>query len=259
MRMTGISLRNFRMFGKFCGDASLKNVAIVTNMWSLVDPQDGDEREAELRDNELFFKPALDKGAQLLRHDSSLASAQAILGKIVGNKPMALRIQEELVDEGKAVLSTDAGVEVNREVVEQARKHAQEIEALKEEMVDAIKDHNEQAQMEVEKEKAALEAAMKREKEELRKVEASYKETEARMEERLTEISETAKEKAEELEKQKKQLLELATKSKASLDEALQEIQRLEKKYADDKADFLKQMQSSDSGSCGGGGGCIIA
>jgi hypothetical protein len=49
-----------------------------------------------------FFKPVLDKGSRLLRHDNDIASAQAIIHYLIGNQPRALRIQRELVDQGKA-------------------------------------------------------------------------------------------------------------------------------------------------------------
>ncbi|KZP07740.1 hypothetical protein FIBSPDRAFT_679870, partial [Athelia psychrophila] len=112
IRMGGIAVRNFGMFRKLCGDKSLKNVAIVTNFWSEVDPAVGDAREAELRGDDTFFKPVLEKQAKLLRHDGTLAAAHAVIAQIVDNQPMALLIQEELVDEHKSISDTAAGVEV---------------------------------------------------------------------------------------------------------------------------------------------------
>jgi hypothetical protein len=76
VRMGGISSRNFRMFRKLCGDDTLKNVVIVTNTWSEVGQAKGEMREAELKNK--FFKPALDKGAQMLRHDNTVQSAHNI-------------------------------------------------------------------------------------------------------------------------------------------------------------------------------------
>jgi len=66
-RMGGISTRNFNMFRKLCGDSTLQNVVIITNMWGEVDPQVGGAREAELVREDIFFKPVLDKGAQIAR------------------------------------------------------------------------------------------------------------------------------------------------------------------------------------------------
>src|SRR5579872_4044981 len=57
-RFTGASTRNFKMFRKLCGDPSLKNVILVTNMWGKVEKGVGEAHEKEL--TEVFFKAALD-------------------------------------------------------------------------------------------------------------------------------------------------------------------------------------------------------
>ncbi|KZP04408.1 hypothetical protein FIBSPDRAFT_806838, partial [Athelia psychrophila] len=123
VRMGGIAVRNFSMFRKLCGDKSLKNVAIVTNFWSEVDPAKGAAREAELRSDDMFFKPPiLDKQGKLLRHDGTLDRAQMIVTEIMKNLPIALNIQVQLVDEHKSILDTTAGTMLYRELGEQERK-----------------------------------------------------------------------------------------------------------------------------------------
>ena len=57
------------MFRELCGDTSLKNIVLVTNMWDTVTPNVGESREMELTNK--YFKPALDKGAQLARHQNA--------------------------------------------------------------------------------------------------------------------------------------------------------------------------------------------
>jgi hypothetical protein len=46
--MSGISMRNFDMLRKLCGDDTLKNMVIVANWWGEVDREVGEAREAEL-------------------------------------------------------------------------------------------------------------------------------------------------------------------------------------------------------------------
>ena len=75
----------------------LKNVILMTNMRGRVTPQQGADREQQLRDK--YFKAAIKKGAQLCRHTSSPESARIILQRILKNKPLALKIQHELIDE----------------------------------------------------------------------------------------------------------------------------------------------------------------
>jgi len=132
VRMGGISSRNFRMFRKLCGDDTLKNVVIVTNMWGEVGQAKGEMREAELKNK--FFKPALDKGAQMLRHDNTVESAHNILRHIIQNHPLPLKIQRELVDEKKDIGQTDAAQEVESQIQELVQRHQAEIKTLQEEM-----------------------------------------------------------------------------------------------------------------------------
>ena len=97
------------MFRKLCGESTLRNVVIVTNMWGEVDPRVGEAREAELMGKDIFFKPALDKGAQIARNENTVTSARKIIRLVLDNHPLPLRIQEELVNEGKDITETCAG------------------------------------------------------------------------------------------------------------------------------------------------------
>ncbi|KAF7970791.1 hypothetical protein HWV62_23072 [Athelia sp. TMB] len=273
-RMGGISRRNFSMFRKLCGDDSLKNVALVTNMWSEVDPAVGAAREAELRTKDIFFKPVLDKHAQLLRHDGSLASAHAIIEQIVSNHPLALRIQQELVDEHKDISETAAGTELNRELAEQelvdehkdisetaagtelnrelaeqARKHAEELRQIREEMQVAIKERDEETRQELEAEAKKLKAEMQRVQTDSQKLAANYNEEKARLEQRMMEISDAAQRSATAYQQQMDELhrqLEQRTQASVAERNAIQK-----------QMDDLKRKYDADVRH--NGNGCIIA
>ena len=73
-RFTGIAGRNFRIFRELCGETSLKNVVLVTNMWNEVSRYVGEAREKELASD--FLKPALDKGAKMVRTVGGMATAE---------------------------------------------------------------------------------------------------------------------------------------------------------------------------------------
>ena len=107
---------NLKMFRKLCGEGALRNVAIVTNMWGRVVLQVGEAREAELMRGDNFFKPILDKGAQMARNENTVTSAQQIIRLVLDNHPLPLRIQEELIDEHKDIPKTSAGEELGREI-----------------------------------------------------------------------------------------------------------------------------------------------
>ena len=59
------------------GEDLLKNVILVTNMWEKVPAGAGDAREMQLAAD--FFKPALNNGAQLARHNNTVKSAHSVV------------------------------------------------------------------------------------------------------------------------------------------------------------------------------------
>ena len=130
-RFSGITGRNFSQFGTLCGEPTLKNVVIVTNMWT-GDSQDTNEaREKELSDK--YFKLALDRGAQMVRHYNTTRSTRRIIRRIIKNRPVALRIQRELAGEWRDF--TDNAAVETPELTEQVRQHQVELEKLRKEMM----------------------------------------------------------------------------------------------------------------------------
>lgn len=81
--------RNFGVFRKLCGEQTLKNVVIMTNMWGRVTPEVGEARERELTTQ--FFKPAADKGAWFLRHLETVETARSVIRAILGNHPLSFK------------------------------------------------------------------------------------------------------------------------------------------------------------------------
>ncbi|KIK46994.1 hypothetical protein CY34DRAFT_35664, partial [Suillus luteus UH-Slu-Lm8-n1] len=133
-KMGGTSNRNFKMFRELCGESSLKNVLIVTNMWSKVKPEIGEARESELASKDKFFKPAIEKGARMLRHDGSLESAHTTLRYLLSSHSATLAIQQEIVNEQKPIEKTTAGSELRRALDEQADRNKEEIRNLRAEI-----------------------------------------------------------------------------------------------------------------------------
>lgn len=178
-RMTGVGRRNFSMFKKLCGDDALKNIVIVTNMWNDVPEERGIARENQLATDDKFFKPVLERGAIMLRHDNTLSSTHAILRRIVSNHPKALRIQQELVDEHKDITQTAAGVELNHELAALVKKHQEELAQLHQEMQDALLAKDEEMKRELDIVRSELMAKIQkieRDREQMSEQYASQKE-----------------------------------------------------------------------------------
>ena len=231
-RMTGISRKNFSMFRKLCGDNALRNVVIVTNMWGEVDPQTGNAREAELKGEDIFFKPVLDKGAQMARHENTVPSAESIIRLILDNHPLPLRIQEELVDDHMDISETGAGEELNREINAQIRKHRQEMRELKEDMEKAMQDKDEETRRELELETQRMQKEIERFQHDSQRLESDYKKEKVRLDERMQQMEAEARKEADRVAAEHRQQIDslrnaLETNTTASEREKAQMLERI--------------------------------
>ena len=188
--MSGAPVKNFKMFQKLCGESALQNVVIVTNMWGEVKGQVGEKREAELKGKDIFFKPVLEKGAQMARHKNTTPSAQDILRLILDNHPLPLRIQVELVDEDKEISMTSAGEELNRELNARIRKHKEEMRAIEEGMQQAMRDKDEEIRKELEEETKKMQYETKRIEDEVERMASDYQRRERELKALETQLAE---------------------------------------------------------------------
>ena len=179
------------MFRKLCGDSTLKNVILVTNMWQLDSHHANEAREMELSNK--FFKPALEKGAQMARHDNTAESAHGIVRKIINNHPLPLQIQRELVDEKKDISDTAAGESISQELKELTRKHQEKLREVREEMAQALKEKDEEARQELKETKRVLENMVEKIRKDSEGMITNYAKEKARMEERMKEMQREAK------------------------------------------------------------------
>lgn len=185
------------MFRQLCGDSTLNNVIILTNMWGEVSREIGEARETELATQDIFFKPVLEKGARLLRHNNTVESAQAILRHLVGNSPEALRIQHELADQGMNIAETAAGEELSRELAAQNKRHEEERRELQRQTEEVIRLKNEQIRKEQEEETKRLQAEMARAHAESQRLAEEANEERRRLEQRMQEATDAARRDAE--------------------------------------------------------------
>ena len=183
------------MFRDLCGDSTLKNVIIVTNMWGKVSQDVGEARENELSTN--FFKQVLDKGAQLARHHETAQSAHDIIRCIIRNRPIVLQIQRELVDDHKDIVDTAAGEAINKELNEQIRRHQAELKDIQEEMKQALEDKDEETRQEMEEAALELQEVMKKMRMDSDGMESKYQEEKKRMEEVMREMQEQLRQERE--------------------------------------------------------------
>ena len=158
--MGGASRKNFSMFRSLCGDETLKNVVVVTTMWGDVLPEKGASREEQLKAEEKFFKPAIDNGAKMVRHDNTPERAKEIIWDIVqSNSAEPLCIQKELVNEGKNIIETSVGQQLDRNLVTKIEGYETELQRLRR-ALEAQEQQNEANRKELQEERDKTEAAM---------------------------------------------------------------------------------------------------
>ncbi|KAG9121445.1 hypothetical protein FRC07_002598 [Ceratobasidium sp. 392] len=122
------------MFRKMCGTNSLKNVVVVTNMWSQPPTE-----------TELAREDILSEGAQMVRHsEPTRESAYDIIRCVLGKAPVVPELSRQIVDEGKKLEDTDVGLSLGVELAEALRRGREEVERLKTEQAEAIREKDEQ-------------------------------------------------------------------------------------------------------------------
>lgn len=121
-RISGSAKKNFTMLERMCGPEASPSVFLVSTNWDLVDSGKIDlgraiERESELRFKDEFWGRFCRQGSQVKRLRDNDSSALSILFDLVTlhdqNGPAILRIQKELVDQGKELHETIAGQELS--------------------------------------------------------------------------------------------------------------------------------------------------
>lgn len=140
------------MFQDLCGDKSLSNVVIVTNMWGEVTREVGQARELQLRTDPTLFKPIFDKGARMHRHYNTVDSAENILVSFLDDQPTTLQIQREIVEESRTINQTAAGLQIEAERTAQREEQRRQQE-------EQIRRANEAAAARLEQQRRDQEAA----------------------------------------------------------------------------------------------------
>jgi hypothetical protein len=128
-RWRGSDTRSFGWLKSICGEETLRNVVLATNMWGDVTREIGAVREQQLATD--FVKDALDEGAQLHRHHDTTESAHQIIRGILNNRRAPFQVQRELVEEDREFDQTTVGEEIKREVGESTKALEEEIEELR--------------------------------------------------------------------------------------------------------------------------------
>ena len=142
VRVGGVSYRMIKMLQELCGEKALANVVICTTMWESEDPNVLAQRETEMQNT--FWKPLLNKGAKLDRHDNGHESAlRAVTHILSRGGTVDLEIQRQIVEENKKISETMAARQAQEEIeaqIEAARiAHEAQMERQRQAQAEAIR------------------------------------------------------------------------------------------------------------------------
>lgn len=152
-RMQNSSLKQIDMVRSMCGFSSYDNLAIVTTKWPGIGSSTGEDRskllarEDEMRADQRFFGYFIDRGASMFRHhdaegaallDKKSSAAQVIDHLVSSSKrhPMKpLKLQLEMIDDGKTLAETEAGqIILSKEVRKLRRDNLQQLTDVRQEL-----------------------------------------------------------------------------------------------------------------------------
>lgn len=135
-------MTSIQMFRKLVGTDFYPHVVLATTMWEMVDHDTGVKRETELISDSRFWGYMKERGCKFQRLMNTKASAMDIVGIIVGQQAggslskdnKVLAVQRELVDQGKDLIDTNVGMEVQNQFSETIKRQQNELAAVKEEL-----------------------------------------------------------------------------------------------------------------------------
>ncbi|QYS94986.1 ANK_REP_REGION domain-containing protein [Trichoderma simmonsii] len=189
VRMAGSTLRNLSMFKKLCGEEAYSSVVLATSMWSQVDETTGAQRERELIETKKFWGYMHDKGSKIFRLNQTRESCLGIIKYILSlGSTTLLELQDEIVNQGRQIEDTEAGVQLNEDIIHEREKHQAELVALKAQMQEEMAEHDAELQRALREEYDELKENIRRSVEEQAKLKQDLKDVHERKERELLEL-----------------------------------------------------------------------
>lgn len=112
-RLGGSASRSLRMLKEICGEEAYKNIVLATTFWDKVSEVDGVAREQELFEEDTFWGKLIAKGAKSIRLSSDKQARKTLLEGMGTKASAILKIQKEMVEEGRSFEETTAATEID--------------------------------------------------------------------------------------------------------------------------------------------------
>ncbi|TDL17994.1 P-loop containing nucleoside triphosphate hydrolase protein [Rickenella mellea] len=135
-KVEGGTRRNLRTFQELCGSEKLHRVVILTTWWDKEEEAKAVSREKQLSGRETLFKPMVELGAKMMRHDKGFSSAQMVLNHLLQLNAVDLGIQEKPVRDE----TPEDGLDINLDLQDKLRHCLDSVAAKKGELKNARDD-----------------------------------------------------------------------------------------------------------------------
>lgn len=138
VRLSASAIKMAEIVKRICGREFYARVALVTNMWQLLTNMEiGYQREHELLNHLKFWADFRDASAPHFRHSKTKESASKIMEGFIRHLKSAptrlppMKIQIEIVQDGRPISETDAGDFLEGELVGMKIKHQRALQQIK--------------------------------------------------------------------------------------------------------------------------------
>jgi hypothetical protein len=199
-RIGGSGVRNIKMFKRLCGDDSLASVVLATTFWNFTDMKSACDREAQYMREDFLWKPMIDQGSKVLRHDKKEISARSIVQYLIERKrPVVLDIQREMVEQALPLGETGAGEEVSSGVEKEKQWFEKKLGDLQQQWTEALASRDQSSKEEIEDYMAEIRRKLELREEDQKRLEADtnqlYKEMQKRYEDEMKDMTNAIHEK----------------------------------------------------------------
>ena len=140
-KMQGSAKRNLFMFKQLCGRDAFRQVILATTKWEKVTESEGIAREKQLSKTEDYWGYMRKNGSQITRHYNNRKSAMTILLHLISPASKAPRtsnvtldIQSQMVDQGKPLHETSAGMELQVELIKERKRYEKKMAQLEKDL-----------------------------------------------------------------------------------------------------------------------------
>lgn len=162
-RVSGSSLKNFRVFQNLCGAGASHRAVLCTTMWSTLESLEGGREIGLQRCEELkraeFWGEMIRNKSTMKEHNGSKASALSIIAELVDREGgVVLDIQRQMVDDNLSLDDTDAGRYLHKDLIEARERYEKEIAELTKNLEEAIAEKDAEAVDMINQEKEAAES-----------------------------------------------------------------------------------------------------